>query len=257
MAMDTFNWFDPEDESPSVIRPELQDKQGDRLPSNLLVVFAKDVLENLRMELKLTRSEEDFRFFGGTCGLYLDHSKNIALIEGTIGAPVGVSAIHTAISRGVTRVFVVGLCGAVDNSLRVGNLVIPVECVREEGTSFHYIPSDRLAVPDIEMRQHLEAYLEESHTGYRVGKTVSTDAPYRQTTETELNWRRDGVIGVDMEMSAVFALCENQSTVSVGLFVVSDAHDLTETIDWEWDRDLFRAALKDAIQLMLDFAEGH
>ena len=63
--MDTFNWFDPEDESPSVIRPELQDKQGDRLPSNLLVVFAKDVLENLRMELKLTRSEEDFRFFGG------------------------------------------------------------------------------------------------------------------------------------------------------------------------------------------------
>jgi|TARA_B110000438_G_scaffold129560_1_gene125854 uridine phosphorylase len=257
MAMDTFDWFDPEDESPSVIRPELQDKQGDQLPSNLLVVFAKDVLDGLRRELKLTRSEEKFYFFGGACELYLNQSKNIALIEGAIGAPIGVSAVHTAISRGVRRVFVVGLCGAVDDSLQVGELVIPVECVREEGTSFHYIPGDRLAVPDIEMRQHLEAHLAKSARTYRVGKTVSTDAPYRQTTQTELNWRRNKVIGVDMEMSAVFALCENQSALSVGLFIVSDAHDLTEIVDWEWNRELFRVALKDAIQLMLDFADGY
>ena len=49
--MDTFDWFDSEDHSPSVIRPELQDKEGDQLPTNLLVVFAKDVLDDLCADL--------------------------------------------------------------------------------------------------------------------------------------------------------------------------------------------------------------
>ena len=113
--MDTFDWFDSEDQTPSVIRPELQDKAGGQLPPNLLVVFAKDVLDGLRADLNLTRLDRDLYFFGGSTALYLNESKSVVLIEGTISAPIGISAIQTAISRGVTRVFVVGLCGAVDN----------------------------------------------------------------------------------------------------------------------------------------------
>ncbi|MDG1839717.1 MAG: hypothetical protein P8J64_03150 [Dehalococcoidia bacterium] len=255
--MDTFDWFDPEDETPSVIRPELQDKEGDQLPPNLLVVFAKDVLDGLRTDLNLTRLDRDLYFFGGSTPLYLNESKSVVLIEGTISAPIGISAIQTAISRGVTRVFVVGLCGAVNDSLEVGDLIVPLECVREEGTSFHYLARDKLAVPNIGLRQDLETHLVKLTRPYRAGRTVSTDAPYRQTTQTELNWRHNGVLGVDMEMSAVFALCEHQKTQSVGLFIVSDAHDLTEAVDWEWNRDLFRRTLIDAIRMMLDFAEGY
>lgn len=255
--MDTFDWFDPEDETPSVIRPELQDKEGDQLPPNLLVVFAKDVLGGLRTDLNLTRLDRDLYFFGGSTPLYLNESKSVVLIEGTISAPIGISAIQTAISRGVTRVFVVGLCGAVNDSLEVGDLIVPLECVREEGTSFHYLARDKLAVPNIGLRQDLETHLVKLTRPYRAGRTVSTDAPYRQTTQTELNWRHNGVLGVDMEMSAVFALCEYQKTQSVGLFIVSDAHDLTEAVDWEWNRVLFRRTLSDAIRMMLDFAEGY
>ena len=49
--MDTFDWFDSEDQTPSVIRPELQDKAGDQLHPNLLDVFAKDVLDDLCADL--------------------------------------------------------------------------------------------------------------------------------------------------------------------------------------------------------------
>jgi nucleoside phosphorylase len=42
-----------------------------------------------------------------------------------------------------------------------------------------------------------------------------------------------------MEMSAVFALCKYLTIPAVGLFVVSDTHDLTEKTDWVWSKKLF------------------
>ena len=35
------SWFNPEDKSQSVIRPELQDKSSNDLPSNLLAVYTQ------------------------------------------------------------------------------------------------------------------------------------------------------------------------------------------------------------------------
>jgi len=54
-----------------------------------------------------------------------------------------------------------------------------------------------------------------------------------------------------MEMSAVFALCEYLTIPAVGLFVVSDAHDLTEKMDWVWNKKLFEENLDKVFTLFL------
>ncbi|HIA76057.1 MAG TPA: hypothetical protein EYN92_06520, partial [Dehalococcoidia bacterium] len=134
-------WFDPEDKSQCVIRPELQDKTALNLPSNLLVIFSQNLLGKFVKPNMLYQDSDLLQFFGGESLLYRsDSNRDLVVIEGTISAPIGVSAIQTAVSRGVKRVFVLGLCGAVDSSLNVGDLVLPTLCEREEGTSFHYLP---------------------------------------------------------------------------------------------------------------------
>ena len=244
-------WFNPEDKSPCVIRPELQDKTALSLPPNLLVIFSQNLLKNFVKSNVLYQDAALLQFFGGESNLYRSNSNSdLVAIEGTISAPIGVSAIQTAVSRGVKRVFVLGLCGAVDSSLHVGDIVLPTLCEREEGTSFHYLPPDAAAAPNCDMLQSLTKHLAKYNLPYRAGKTVSTDAPYRQTIETELTWRKDGILGVDMEMSAVFALCKYLTIPSVGLFVVSDTHDLTEKTDWEWNKKLFEENFNKAFTLL-------
>jgi len=250
------NWFDPEDKTQSVIRPELQDKSPNNLPPNLLAVFSQNLLNKLSNTEVLNKESSPLRFFGGESTLYKSpENKKVVAFEGAISAPIGVSAIQTAISRGVRRVFVLGLCGAIDNSLNVGDIVLPTFCQREEGTSFHYLPAGVDATPDRDMRQRLANHLEKRDILYKEGKTVSTDAPYRQTTNTELTWRKNGILGVDMEMSAVFALCEHLKIPCVGLFVVSDDHDLTEKIDWEWNKPLFEENLENSLNLLMELTE--
>ncbi len=250
------SWFNPEDKSRSVIRPELQDRVSTNLPPNLLAVFSQNLLTKFANAKVLHEESSPLRFFGGESILYRSHSnKNLVAIEGAISAPIGVSAIQTAIARGVKRVFVLGLCGAVDNSLNVGDIVLPVCCQREEGTSFHYLPPGVDATPDRDMRERLANHLEKHNLLYREGKTVSTDAPYRQTINTELNWRQNGILGVDMEMSAIFALCKHLEIPCVGLFVVSDAHDLTEKMDWKWNKQLYENNLENSFNLLMKLTE--
>ena len=250
------SWFNPEDKSQSVIRPELQDKSSNNLPPNLLTVFSQNLLNKFANTGVLYKESSQLQFFGGELTPYKSFkNKKLVAIEGAISAPIGVSAIQTAVARGVKRVFVLGLCGAVDNSLNVGDIILPTCCQREEGTSFHYLPPDVDATPDRNMRESLANHLEKRNLLYREGKTVSTDAPYRQTINTELTWRENGILGVDMEMSAVFALCEYLEVPCVGLFVVSDAHDLTERIDWKWNKQLFEKKLENSLNLLMELTE--
>jgi nucleoside phosphorylase len=58
-----------------------------------------------------------------------------------------------------------------------------------------------------------------------------------------------------MEMSAAFALCEYLEVPCVGLFVVSDAHDLTERIDWKWNKQLFEEKLENSLNLLMELTE--
>ena len=250
------SWFNPEDKSQSVIRPELQDQSSNNLPPNLLAVFSQNLLNKFANTGVLYKESYQLKFFGGELTPYKSFkNKKLVAIEGAISAPIGVSAIQTAVARGVKRVFVLGLCGAVDNSLNVGDIILPTCCQREEGTSFHYLPPDVDATPDQNMRESLANHLEKHNLLYREGKTVSTDAPYRQTINTELTWRENGILGVDMEMSAVFALCEYLEVPCVGLFVVSDAHDLTERIDWKWNKQLFEEKLENSLNLLVELTE--
>jgi len=248
------SWFDPEDFSPSVIRPNLQYRAESDLPPKLMMIFATQVLDELKDKLDLWTSPERFTFFGGDCEFYrIRGNEKMGFIEGTIGAPIGSSALDTAIARGVTEVFILGLCGAVSSDLRIGDLVIPDEAIREEGTSYHYALSGLAARPDKSAYLKLKKYTENTELTVHTGKTVSTDAPYRQTINTELGWREAGIIGVDMEMSALLTVAKYRDIPAVGLFVVSDDHDLTGVHDWEWNRNSFQESLRRSVVLLSNF----
>lgn len=86
------SWFNSEDKSQSVIRPELQDISSNDLPPNLLAVFSQNVLRNFTGTEVLYQESYPLNFFGGESILYKSRrNKNLVAIEGAINAPIGVS----------------------------------------------------------------------------------------------------------------------------------------------------------------------
>jgi uridine phosphorylase len=104
----------------------------------------------------------------------------------------------------------------------LGSLLIPTSCVSEEGTSPHYIKDDERIRPDAKLVASLEAAA--GNIGRRVfkGPQWTTDAPYRELIAKIEAYRKQGVLGVDMETSAMYALGQFRGVRVCNLLVVSD-----------------------------------
>ena len=74
--------------------------------------------------------------------LYHPAGYPFSVIASPMGAPMAVMLLEQLIALGARRLLYLGFCGALIPSYRIGDLFLPVQAVREEGTSYHYLPSD-------------------------------------------------------------------------------------------------------------------
>jgi uridine phosphorylase len=98
------------------------------------------------------------------------------------------------------------LTAAIQPSIDIGDIVIPSSSVRDEGTSHHYLPRNAQATANWEIRDVLIRCCDRSGVKRRVGTLWTTDAPYRETPSKVAYLQRGGVLGVDMESSAIFSV---------------------------------------------------
>ena len=87
-----------------------------------------------------------------------------------------------------------------------GKLIVIDEAYRDEGTSYHYIQaSDYIK---IKTANSLTKILDELEIEYVVGKSWTTDAFYRETEKNKTKRVKEGCICVEMECSALQAVCD-------------------------------------------------
>jgi uridine phosphorylase len=66
--------------------------------------------------------------------------RRLAFFHPGAGAPVAVNTLEFAIQLGCKKFIAIGSAGAVQQNLPPHQLVIPVAAIRDEGTSYHYLP---------------------------------------------------------------------------------------------------------------------
>lgn len=64
------------------------------------------------------------------------------------GAPRSVSLAEPLFGGGVKTMLALGATGSLQPSIRIGDYMVPTSAIREEGTSFHYMPPDYEAIAD-------------------------------------------------------------------------------------------------------------
>ena len=125
-----------------------------------------------------------------------------------VGAPLAAGFLEEVIALGCTRFVACGGCGVLDSNLAVGHIIVPNSAVRDEGTSYHYLPPAReVAASNVALAAVIRT-LDAHSVPYTVGKTWTTDAIYRETPEKIGLRRAEGCIAVEMEAAAFFAVAQ-------------------------------------------------
>jgi len=143
-----------------------------------------------------------------------------------IGAPAAAFTLEEAIACGVRKVFEVGVSGGIQPYLQPSDIVVVSRAIRDEGTSYHYFPPDVQVESDIPLREALIEHLKKEGIRHFVGPVWSTDGAYRETRGKLRKFRDDGVLAVNMETSAVFAIAKYRNVRAASAQIISDV--LTE-----------------------------
>jgi uridine phosphorylase len=158
----------------------------------------------------------------------IGRSNNVetALIRLWIGAPAAAMTLEEVIACGAETIFEVDLSGGLQPSMQPSDIVVVTEAIRDEGTSYHYLPSEVKVESSRRLRNSLIDCLDGEKIKHSVGPVWSTDSVYRETRGKFRKFRDSGVLAVNMETSAIFAVAKYRKVEAASAQVISDS--LTE-----------------------------
>jgi uridine phosphorylase len=154
--------------------------------------------------------------------LYHPEDSLCSTIASPMGAPMAVMLLEQLVALGARRFIYLGFCGALAPAYRIGDGFIPSLAIREEGTSYHYLPADVVPRSSVQLNAILHAAAQEQDLAVGTGPIWTTDAPFRETPHKIRQFQAAGVHAVDMEMAALFAAAHYRGCEIAALLLVSD-----------------------------------
>ncbi len=102
-----------------------------------VVCFATDFYRQMLSSFGLTNARKSPTLAGALDGR-LGHE--VGVFHSFFGAPAAGMLLEVVVASGVRRMFMAGEAGSISNACRIGDILLPCWAVREEGTSYHYLP---------------------------------------------------------------------------------------------------------------------
>lgn len=154
--------------------------------------------------------------------LLVDKDQAMCLAGPALGAAAAVLILEKLIVLGVEEIWLVSCCGTLDPSFSIGDLVLATGGVSGEGVSRYY-STESVTSSGRSATDNLQEIATQQSGDVRPGIIWSTDAPYRERrSELIALQERYGVVGIDMEFSALCTVAAHRGVSLGALFVVSD-----------------------------------
>ena len=152
---------------------------------------------------------------GMTCGI----------IARTIGGPYAVLIAEQLRAAGTRLIIGLTSAGRLAADLPLPALVVADGAIRDEGTSYHYLPpGDQVNCP-AHLTLPIARELASCGLAVRTGKVWTTDAPYRETNVQLEKWATAGALAVEMQAASLFAFAQARKVHAAVVARVSNAVD--------------------------------
>ena len=191
--------------------PYIKDRAGRQreMPERVVLCFFQDVIAKVVADSGASLLMRLGSEIGPNDVYVLEHDGfRVALVHPGVGAPLAAGFLEELIGLGGRAFIAVGGAGALVPDLTLGHVIVPTAAVRDEGTSYHYLPASREVEPTADALAAIVATLEARGVPHVAGKTWTTDGFYRETRDKVARRVAEGCLTVEMEAAAFFAVAQ-------------------------------------------------
>ena len=166
-----------------------------------------------------------------------------------IGAPATAYKMEQLIAWGVKEFLIVGTAGGLQKDLKIGDIILCNKAIRGEGTSSYYLPPSQFVHATSKLTSKIEKTLQKKKLSYRKGTSWTCDAIFRETEQELQQFQKEGVLCVEMEASAAFAVASFRDVEASAIFAISDSlHDL------QWRPDFYSTKTEESLKKLYHVA---
>lgn len=230
--------FDPDE---GIINPRALFEPLPGLPDTCVITFSATVMAHALARFP-HREALTVPGLSGSKSVYLIRDgafETLLYLSPITAAGAAMTLEEFASCTGARHFILFGSCGALDQQLTEGRLIVPTEAYRDEGLSYHYAP----AAPFIAVRNaaFVAEVLKDLGLPHVCGRCWTTDALYRETRGNMEKRRAEGCIAVDMECAGLQAVCDFRGYEYYTFFYTGDLLDAPV-----WEKRILDSGEKEA-----------
>jgi hypothetical protein len=181
-----------------------------------------------------------------------DGDSEYGLIGGAVGASFAVLVAEELFACGCEYLLSITSAGQIAPLRAPPYFILIDRALRDEGTSYHYLPPARYSEADPKLAEAAHRALAGVDFTVVRGGTWTTDAPFRETTTAIAARQAEGVLAVEMEAAALYAFA-----VARGRPVICFAHVTNQMgrTDGDFEKGEANGA-RDALRLIEALVSG-
>jgi uridine phosphorylase len=128
------------------------------------------------------------------------------MIGRVVGAPFAVLVAEELFASGCQLLISITSAGQIMSMGDPPYVVLIEKALRDEGTSYHYQPPAPYSYLHPILRDIISSSWDDTHVPMYTGASWTTDAPFRETEAMIAVCREQGILAVEMEAAALYAL---------------------------------------------------
>lgn len=221
------------------------------LPEKCVFAFLGDTIDAYAAETGAAVAEH-FETITKTYPIYVvkNDGEEFCLCQAPLGAPAAAQFMDCLIACGCRKIVTAGSCGVL-TEMAENEFLIPTKALRDEGTSYHYLPAARYAEPASEAVQAIEKTFRALGLPFRECITWTTDGFFRETRDMVAYRKAEGCATVEMECAAL-AACAKKRGAAFGqiLYTADSLANAEQHDDRDWGKDSLRKALELCVEVL-------
>lgn len=180
---------------------------AERVPEICLLDPDGDIVRHLRRTGRSKRCENWACYHTDLYEFDLDNLR-IGVVGCAVGSSFAVLVAEELFASGCELLISITSSGQIVSVGDPPYFVLISRALRDEGTSYHYLPPSDFAHLLESHRTRLEVAFEGTSAPVYIGSTWTTDAPFRETEAAIESARSRGILAVEMEAAALYAFAE-------------------------------------------------
>ena len=161
------------------------------------------------------------------------------------GSPMTVELAEEFAAMGVKCMILMTWGGILQPDLNPGDIVVVDRAIRDEGTSYHYLPPAKYIDADTTLAGQLVEAIQARGGRCSLGITWTTDAPFRESVDEIRIYQTEGVKTVEMESAGLFTIGKVRHIPTVSVVIGMD-----KLAEYHWQAPQNLTDIFDSLELV-------